>query len=288
MQTQLNDGIRLLQYQVHKPNDTSPLLLCHTSCNLLNAGPLVDYLTLVREWLDANPYDVVTMVMGNYDVLPPQDYVQPIQDSGLDRYLYTPPTVPMTLDQWPTLGEMIITQRRLVVMLDYEANQQEIPWLLDEFANMWETPFSPTDRAFPCTQDRPPNQPRDVSEDRLFMVNHNLNVDIQIAGLSLLVPNTVILNETNAVSGYGSAGAQSQNCTSDWNRPPNFILVDFYNIGNFNGSVFQVAADANGVTYNRDSCCGLGQREMNAAPRSISFSMSGLLAAVGVLSYLMM
>lgn len=46
--TQLNDGIRMLQFQVHKPNESSPLLLCHTSCDLLNARTLVNYLTTTR------------------------------------------------------------------------------------------------------------------------------------------------------------------------------------------------------------------------------------------------
>lgn len=287
VQTQLNDGIRMLQFQVHQPNDTSPLMLCHTSCDLLNAGTLVAYLTLVREWLDANPYDVVTILMGNYDVLTPQTFVPPIQESGLDRYLYTPPTVPMGLDDWPTLGEMIVMQRRVVIMLDYEANQGEIPWLLDEFANMWETPFSPTDREFPCIQDRPPGQARDVSEDRLYMANHNLNIDIEIAGFSLLVPAFPLLNETNAVEGYGSAGVMSENCTRNWDRPPNFVLVDFYNIGSYNGSVFEVAAIANGVQYNRDQCCGNDQRVYNAAPRHAGFGSFTIAVAVGVLGYLM-
>lgn len=41
-----------------------------------------------------------------------------------------------------------------------------------------------------------------------------------------------------------------------WDRPPNFLLVDFYNYGNFNGSVFEVAAEMNNVTYDRE-CCGV-------------------------------
>lgn len=40
---------------------------------------------------------------------------------------------------------------------------------------------------------------------------------------------------------------------ADWGRPPNWLLVDYYNIGN--GSVFEVAAKMNGVTYNQ-KCCG--------------------------------
>lgn len=40
-----------------------------------------------------------------------------------------------------------------------------------------------------------------------------------------------------------------------WGRPPNFLLVDYYNIGSVNGSVFQAAAMLNNVTYN-GKCCG--------------------------------
>ncbi len=100
----------------------------------------------------------------------------------------------------------------------------------------------------------------------MYMANHNLNVDISFGGISLLVPNTLVLNETNAAADiFGSLQRNSLNCTSMWGRPPNFLLVDYYNVGNFNGSVFQVAADANGVGYDRDSCCGTQPR--NAARR---------------------
>jgi hypothetical protein len=166
----------------------------------------------------------------------------------------------MGLNDWPTLSEMIITNRRVVMMLDYQANQTAIPWLLDEFGQMWETPFSPTDISFPCTAQRPPADwagalPR---SNRMYMANHNLNVDINIASFSLLTPAYGLLNETNAnFDQLGALGAMRTNCTEMWNRPPNFLLVDYYNFGNFNGSVFQVAADANNVTYNRKSCCGM-------------------------------
>jgi hypothetical protein len=243
-----------VQFQTHLQNGT--LYLCHTSCELLNVGTLEAYLTTVADWLRRHPYDVIAILMGNYDVVTPQNYTAPVVNSGLIDFVYTPPTQPMPLDSWPTLGDMIFRNQRAVVMLDYEANQTAIPWLLDEFSQMWETPFSPTDRDFPCTAQRPPDQGPNIRRDRMYMANHNLNLQVSIAGMSIDVPFFTILNETNAVSGYGSAGRASANCTTMWDRPPNFLLVDYYNLGNFNGSVFQVAADANGVGYDRASCCG--------------------------------
>jgi hypothetical protein len=45
------------------------------------------------------------------------------------------------------------------------------------------------------------------------MANHNLNVEISIAGLNMLIPNTIELNKTNGVNGSGSLGAMAQQCT---------------------------------------------------------------------------
>ncbi|KAL1955986.1 hypothetical protein VTO42DRAFT_7886 [Malbranchea cinnamomea] len=252
--TQLNDGIRMLQFQTRLHNGT--VHLCHSSCELLDAGPLEDYLRTVTEWIKANPYDVVTLLIGNADFALPGNFTAPIRDSGLIDYVYEPPKIPMALDDWPTLSKLILSNKRAVVFMDYMANQTEIPYILDEFSQMWETPFSPTDRNFPCVVQRPPSLRFEDAQNRLYIANHNLNTEINLLGANILVPNTVLLNETNAVSGFGSVGAMAGNCTQIWGRPPNFLLVDYYNIGSSNGSVFQVAAEMNNVTYH-GKCCGL-------------------------------
>lgn len=253
---QLNDGIRMLQFQTHYENNT--MWLCHTSCELLNVGKLVNYFQAVADWLRAHPYDVVTILMGNSDFVPVTNFTAPILDSGLGTFVYMPPKIPMSLSDWPKLSEMIITGTRAVVFMDYKANQTEVPYILDEFSQLWETPFSPQNRSFPCTTQRPPGLKPHDAESRMYMANHNLNLEITLLGTSLLVPNTVFLNETNAVSGFGSLGRMAKNCTQRWDRPPNFLLVDYYNAGSTNGSVFEVAAMMNNVTYNR-TCCGLPQ-----------------------------
>jgi hypothetical protein len=54
-------------------------------------------------------------------------------------------------------------------------------------------------------------------------------------------------------------------CTAMWGRPPNWLLVDYYNRGSFNGSVFEVAAQANGVEYDRRKCCAVEKSTRGAA-----------------------
>jgi hypothetical protein len=54
------------------------------------------------------------------------------------------------------------------------------------------------------------------------MANHNLNTEIAIAGLSLLVPNTVYLNQTNGVEGPVSLGNMTRECTGEFVFSPLF------------------------------------------------------------------
>ena len=60
--------------------------------------------------------------------------------------------------------------------------------------------------------------------------------------------------------------------TDEWDRPPNFMLVDYYNYGDPRpGSVFEVAARANGVTYDRN-CCGAQSSLAPHVGRSSTFA----------------
>ncbi|KAL8720032.1 MAG: hypothetical protein Q9225_003048 [Loekoesia sp. 1 TL-2023] len=208
---QLNDGIRMLQGQTHFFNGT--IYYCHTSCDLLNAGTAESYFAKITEWVKSHPYDVVTLLIGNGDLVDVNKYVAPLQSSGLARYAYIPPEVPMAIDDWPTLSEMILMQKRVVIFMDYNANQTSVPYVLDEFSQMWETPFSPTNRSFPCDLQRPPGLSTQDAEQRLYLANHNLNTELTLAGFSILVPTVSLLNETNNVTGFGSLGAMADDCS---------------------------------------------------------------------------
>ncbi|KAL6158329.1 hypothetical protein ACJBU6_02448 [Exserohilum turcicum] len=260
---QLDDGIRMLQGSAHYVNGT--LYYCHSSCDLLNAGTVEDYLRQVTEWVEAHPFDVVTILFGNSDwdkktadgkpLVTSVNFAEPIEASGLRKYIYQPPKTAMELNDWPTLGELILNNDRVITFIDYNYDTDAVPYILWEFFNMWETKFSPTDIAFPCNLGRPEGMSEQKMREILYMANHNLNAEISFAGLNLLVPNVARIKQTNGLEGEGSLGLMANTCTNDWGRPPNFLLVDFYNEGPTNGSVFEVAARANNVTYTR-KCCG--------------------------------
>ncbi|EKM61361.1 uncharacterized protein PHACADRAFT_247911 [Phanerochaete carnosa HHB-10118-sp] len=234
---QLTDGIRLLQVQAH--NLSSDIQLCHTSCDLLNGGTLDNYLSQVKTWMDGNPNDVVTMLIVNSDNLDPSLFDQVYKSAGVDTLSYNPPAASMPATGWPTLGTLIDAGTRLVTFLSTTANFAEVPYLIDEFSNVFETPFDVT-TTFDCSVNRTSGDPT----TQMFLINHFLDQVI----LGFAAPFVEEANATNAVSGSNSLGEQVQLCVSDYNRSPNFMLVDFYEYGN--GSVFQVAASANGVSYN--------------------------------------
>lgn len=230
----------------------------------------------IARWVYEHPYDVVTILMGNAKYTNATSFVPAIENSGLKQFAYIPPKDPMSLDDWPTLGNMILQSQRVVLFLDYEARQAEVPYLLDQFIHIWETPFNPTSREFPCVIDRPPDLSERDAQFRMYMANHNLNTELTVLGNSLLVPTRPLLEETNAVNGTGSLGLAAEQCAQKWGRAPNWLLVDYYNVGN--GSVFEVAAKWNNVTYDRE-CCGF---DVNSAVsiRASTFAWMGVALAV--------
>ncbi|KAF9015590.1 PLC-like phosphodiesterase [Cyathus striatus] len=243
---QLNDGIRMLQMQAHLQN--GEIRLCHTSCVcLFDGGSLQDYLALVyfllfhshlKSWLDANPNEVLSLLIVNSDNRPASEYDAIFKAASLDTVSFAPDSSPLTTTAWPSLGSMIDSGKRLVTYLDNGADSS-IPYLIDEFTNVWETAFNVIDPSFDCQV----NRTKGDTSTQMYLINHFLDTLF----LSQPVPFIDQLNVTNAASGAGSLGAQVDTCVTGYGRAPNFLLVDFYEYGA--GSVFEVAAAINGVQY---------------------------------------
>ncbi|EJU00028.1 PLC-like phosphodiesterase [Dacryopinax primogenitus] len=237
---QLTDGIRMLQGQTHNKNGT--IELCHSFCALEDGGSLATYLGKLKTWLDQNPGEIVTLLLVNSDDFDVSAFGQVFQSVGLDSVSFNPGTASLTLDQWPTLGQMLDNGTRLVTFMDTKADFTSVPYIIDEFSSMWETAFDVT-TTFDCAVNRTHGDPT----TQLNTINHFLDIGTTIAGDLITIPNKAGLTETNGISGPGSLGEQAQECITANGRAPNFMLVDFYEYGG--GSVFQVAAALNGIPY---------------------------------------
>ncbi|RDW91108.1 hypothetical protein BP5796_02273 [Coleophoma crateriformis] len=232
---QLDAGIRFLQAQTHE--DNSVLTLCHTSCTELNAGPLSDYLTTVKTWLDANPNEVLTLLLTNGDYVDVTLFGDVMVSTNLSSYAYTPSSQ-LTIDEWPTLQTLIDSGDRLVVFLDYDGDTSKVPYILPEFSYFWETAYDVTDSSFSsCALDRPSGS---NGAGLMYIVNHFLDFDV----LGIKFPDTLALSTTNAASGTGSIIAQTDLCESTWSsQKPKAVLVDYFE----EGDVFTAQSLLNGL-----------------------------------------
>jgi hypothetical protein len=150
-----------------------------------------------------------------------QDFVS----AGISDLAYVPPfsNTPSDTFDWPTLGSMIQSGKRVVIFLDSYANQTKVPFILDEFTYMWETPFDQTNQSFPCNVDRPSWLVGDTPTGHLAVINHFL--DTELPG-DIDIPDTAELTVTNGISGFGSLGLMVQQCAAIYGRYPNFVLND--------------------------------------------------------------
>lgn len=253
--TQLRSGIRMLQAQAHPSPITntsaSGIQLCHTSCALQGAdfGPVEAYLTNVTTWLRENPNEVIAILWVNGE-MSIQQWAQAYALSGLLQYTYQPPSDSggiLSVDDWPSLSALIDNSTRVVSFIDSGANFTAVPYILDEFSNIFETSFGVTDpAAFSCDLDRPSTSSIRPSE-KMYLINHFLDFELGTTGIT--IPNVTYAAQTNSASECqsGSLSQQVINCTSVWSRRPNFLLVDFFDQGN--GSSIAVAAQANDISY---------------------------------------
>lgn len=129
---QLDAGIRFLQAQTHELDNV--LSMCHTTCLELYAGSLETYLTTVKTWLDANPDNVLTMLLVNGDVVNATDFGDVFSSVGLADMAFVPSTSPdmLAMADWPTYAELLANGTRIVVFLDTGANETQVPYILGE------------------------------------------------------------------------------------------------------------------------------------------------------------
>jgi hypothetical protein len=201
-------------------HETGPsgIYFCHGFCEL-GAYPVEPTLQAVREFMVANPGEVVVMVIEDY--IPPQDIAQLFEEAGLLDLIYTGSlTRPV-----PTLRQMIDWGQRLVLFI--ESGKPGVPWLRPAWESMQETPYTfhkPED--FSCRPNRGP------ATAPFFQINN-------------WIETTPAPRPTNAeiVNGYTALLARARDCRQQRGRLPNILAVDFYDVGD----LFRVVRTLNGL-----------------------------------------
>lgn len=201
--------------------------LCHTFCEL-GFTPLADALADVRDFLVANPGEVLVIV--NQDEITPADYVRAVRDAGLERYVYRG-----SVADWPTLGSMVDSGQRLVLLA--EARAGGAPWYHPAYdAIVEETPYefgsasaltSASARAASCAPNRGP-----ARGAPLFLVNHWVSTDP--------APRP---SDAAAVNAFAPLLARVRECERVRGKRPTLVAVNFY----ARGDVFGVVDALNGV-----------------------------------------
>lgn len=192
--------------QIQVPDaDPDASFLCHALC-AIGKQPLAEGLSEIREFLDANPGAVVTFIIESY--LNHELTVSAFNAANLMQYAYQ-----HTVGPWPTLGQMVDSGTRLVVLQDVSVNPV-YPWLMNVWDHAFETHFSaavPED--FSCADNR-----GSPSND-LFIFNHFLTGVFGSPEFAEQVNyNPLLLDRVNE-------------CEALYTRPANFVTVDFVDIG---------------------------------------------------------
>lgn len=192
--------------------------LCHAMCEL-GSTEWQRSLEELRTWLDEHPREVVTLFV--QDEVTPEDTAAVVESAGLLPYVAGPPD-----EGWPTLGEMIDSGQRLVVLMENAGGGTTYPWLLQGFDWVQDTPYLFRDPAdFSCE----PN--RGGPEASLFLVNHWIKSKTRIA------------QNAAAVNAREVLGPRLEECAAERGQTPDYVAVDFYD----RGDALEVVDELNGL-----------------------------------------
>lgn len=211
----LADGVRGLMLDVHDYRGEA--YLCHALCTI-GRRPLDDALCELRQFLEQNPGEIVTLLYEDHVV--PAMVLGAAERAGLMPYVYAHRAGEM----WPTLGEMVASGRRVVMFA--EEHGEVSGSYLDLYAHAGETRYS---FRTPGEMDCMPN--RGSVSHPLFILNHFLTRQGGSAALSRQVNFNPLLE------------MRALRCMQETGRLPNFLAVDFYDIGD----VFALARGLNGT-----------------------------------------
>jgi hypothetical protein len=194
-----------------KPSGRRGLYLCHTLCELGDT-PLVAGLQEITRFLQRHPDEVLIVFI--QDAISAKDTAKAFKQAGLLKYVYTH----LREDPWPTLRQLITSNRRLFVMYEQGPGDPSAPWYHNGFELTQETPykFHKESELFSPASCRPN---RGTANSPLLQVNNWIDDVPPPAGSGA---------KSNA---YSALLLRLERCERVRGLVPNIVGVDFYNQG---------------------------------------------------------
>ena len=202
--------------------------LCHIVCEL-GATELTQALTEVREFLDTHPDEFLIVVIEDY--VAPEDIQASFADSGLVRYAY----VHERDAPFPTLRELIESDKRILVMAENDNGGGSIPWYHDGFELMQETPYT-FGSADELRDPKSCKPNRGTAHSPLFQFNHWVEKLPRSPNLGAQVNSGDFLLE------------RARECRRRRGLKPNIVAVDFYD----EGDIFEATRKLNRLKRNAE------------------------------------
>jgi len=197
---QLNNGVRGLMIDVYEDNES---IVVYHAYKFLGLQPLSVYLNDIKDFLDNNPNEILTIILETYTSS--NAIENEISKVGLLEYLHTQDVNSL----WPKLQMMIDSNKRLVILSDKNDANENQSW----YHYMWDFAVENKYGQINCEFNR--GNP----ENSLFIFNHFI---------TSLTGNKDNANKVNSFKYFMN---HITKCKDLKNKFPNFITVDFYEIG---------------------------------------------------------
>ncbi len=200
-------AMRMRDRMVGEPTGERDVYLAHGFCEL-GAMKFVDVLKEMHEFLVMNPGEIVILVIQDEGVAP-ADVAACFEKSGLLDLVYTGPAV----KPWPTLGEMVQNDERVVVFA--ENHWEGVPWYHGAFDVFQETPYQ-----FKTPEEFSNRAGRGGKDGSLLLMNHWIETT-----------PTPLPSNAAIVNAYDVLLARALACKKERGMMPNLVAVDFYRTG---------------------------------------------------------
>lgn len=238
IEQQLEDGVRAFMLDLQpRLNDSTVIELCHTYCDLLDGGTFLDTLTSLRQWLDVNPREVITLFLENSGKFDTTAIAEQFNKADLQKFCYAP----RERKDWPSIREMITYNQRVVVFVDNLYGNAVYSYILPQYQYVWETPFQAylPKPDWSCAKDRPTNGLPSTATEPMYILNHFVMANATVHNsVAFSFPSFANASKVN----NDMLRMHAENCTKLLSKP-NFIAVDFYDVG----IALDLAAGLNGL-----------------------------------------